>query len=95
MTSTAASAPTDMSERSDREIPRWRLHVLRAIALLFVVSGFFSYSEMLIHASATDRATIKAFLTCLWLMPFLAVRFPLKMLPIFFFKSTPDGRSFR
>ena len=33
MTSTAASAPPDMSERSDREIPRWRLHVLRAIAL--------------------------------------------------------------
>jgi hypothetical protein len=39
MTSTAASAPPDMSERSDTEIPRWRLHVLRAIALFFVVSA--------------------------------------------------------
>jgi len=29
---------------------------------------------------------IKAFLTGLWLMSFLAVRFPLKMLPIFFFE---------
>jgi hypothetical protein len=86
MTSTAASAPPDMSERSDREIPRWRLHVLRAIALLFVVSGFFSYPEMLIHASATDRGMIKAFLTGLWLMSFLAVRFPLKMLPVFLFE---------
>lgn len=43
MTSTPASAPPDMSERSDREIPRWRLHLLRAIALLVVVSVFFSY----------------------------------------------------
>jgi hypothetical protein len=86
MTSTAASAPPDMSERGDREIPRWRLHVLRAIALLFVVSGFFSYPEMLIHANATDRGMIKAFLTGLWLMSFLAARFPLKMLPIFFFE---------
>ena len=58
MTSTAASAPPDMNERSDREIPRWRLNVLRAIAFLFVVSGFFSYPEMLIHASATDRGMI-------------------------------------
>jgi hypothetical protein len=39
MTSTAAFAPPDMSEGSDREIRRWRLHILRAIALLFVVSG--------------------------------------------------------
>ena len=86
MTSTAASAPPNMSERSDREITSWRLHVLRAIALFFVVSGFFSYPEMLIHASATDRGMIKAFLTGLWLMSFLAVRFPLKMLPLFLFE---------
>ena len=30
MTSTAASTPPDKSERSDGEIPRWRLNVLRA-----------------------------------------------------------------
>ena len=86
MTSTAASAPPDMSERSDREIPRWRLHVLRAVALFFVVSGLFSYPQMLMHASATDRGMIKAFLTGLWLMSFLAVRFPLKMFPLFLFE---------
>lgn len=39
MTSTTASTPPDMSERSDREIPRWQLHVLHAIALLLVVRG--------------------------------------------------------
>jgi hypothetical protein len=84
MTSTAASASPDMSERSDGEIPRWRLNVLSAIALFFVVSGFISYPAMLI--SATDRGMIKAFLTGLWLMSFFAVRFPLKMLPIFLFE---------
>jgi hypothetical protein len=46
MTSTAASAPPDVSERSDREIRRWRLHVLRAIALLFVVPQAFSRSNI-------------------------------------------------
>jgi hypothetical protein len=86
MTSTAASAPPDKSERSDGEIPLWRLNVLRATALFFVVSGFISYPAMLIHASATDRGMIKAFLTGLWLMSFFAVRFPLKMLPIFLFE---------
>jgi hypothetical protein len=85
MTSTAA-APSDMNERSDREIPRWRLNVLRVIALLFAVSGFFSYPQILIHASATDRGMIKAFVTGLWLMSFLAVRFPRKMLPLFLFE---------
>ena len=41
---------------------------------------------MLIHASATDRGMMEAFLTRLWLMSFLAVRFPLKMFPIFLFE---------
>ena len=86
MTSSAAPAPTGTSEWDDSGISRWRLHVLRAIALFFLVSGFFNYPAMLIHASATDRGMIKAFLTGLWLMSFLAVRFPLKMLPIFLFE---------
>jgi hypothetical protein len=75
-----------MGEGSNKEISRWRLHVMRATALFFAVSGFFSYPQMLIQASATDRGMIKAFLTGLWLMSFLVVRFPLKMLPIFLFE---------
>jgi hypothetical protein len=86
MTATTASAAPDTNEGSDSEIPRRRLNVLRVVALLFAVSGCFSYPEMLIHASATDRGMIKAFVTGLWLMSFLAIRFPLKMLPIFLFE---------
>jgi len=54
--------------------------------LFFAVSNFFIYPQMLIHAAPTDRGMIKAFLTGLWLMSFLAIRYPLKMLPIFLFE---------
>jgi hypothetical protein len=75
-----------MGTSGAREVARWRLLVLRAVAFFFIVSGLLSYPQMLIHASATDRGMIKAFLTGLWLMSFLAVRYPLKMLPIFLFE---------
>jgi hypothetical protein len=74
------------SASSSGEIARWRLHLLRAVALFFAVSGLLSYPQMLIHASATDRGMIKAFLVGLWLMSFLAIRYPRKMLPIFLFE---------
>jgi hypothetical protein len=86
MTSTTVCVPAQMSERIDGEFPRWRLHVLRAIAVFFVIAGLLSYPQMLINASATDRGMIKAFLTGLWLMSFLAVRFPVKMFPLFLFE---------
>lgn len=73
-------------ESAAPEVPLWRLNVLRAIALLFVVSNLVKFPEMLLYASATDRGMIKAFLTGLWLMSFLAVRYPLKMLPLFLFE---------
>jgi hypothetical protein len=72
--------------RGEHDVSLAQLYILRAIALFFVVSGLLSYPQMLIHASATDRGMIKAFLTGLWLMSFLAVRYPLKMLPIFLFE---------
>jgi len=41
---------------------------------------------MLIEASPTNRGMIPGFLTGLWLMSFFALRYPLKMLPIFLFE---------
>jgi hypothetical protein len=86
MTNEAASAPTGPSERGGGEIAQWRLHVLRAVALFFVVSGLLSYPQMLLNAEPTDRGMIKAFLTGLWLMSLLVIRYPVKMLPIFLFE---------
>jgi len=86
MTSSAAAAPPELQETSGCAIPRWRLHVLRAVAVFFAVSGCLSYPQMLFNASANDRGMIKAFLTGLWLMSFLAIRYPRKMLPIFLFE---------
>ena len=85
MTEAAASMPTGPSG-SGADIAQWRLHFLRAVALFFVVSGLLSYPQMLLNAEPTDRGMIKAFLTGLWLMSFLALRYPVKMLPIFLFE---------
>src|SRR5438874_919514 len=86
MASTAASAPPAVRGRGDSEFRMWRLHLLRAFALLFVVTGFFSVPQMLFGAAPTDRGMIKAFLSGLWVMSFFALRYPLKMLPLFLFE---------
>jgi hypothetical protein len=64
----------------------WRLHFLRAFALLFVVTGFFSVPRMLFESNLTNRGMIAGFLSSLWVMSFFALRYPLKMLPIFLFE---------
>src|SRR5580765_4555515 len=86
MASTVDSASPNVPERREGEVPMWRVHMLRAFALLFVVTGFFSVPRMLIDAAATDRGMIKAFLSGLWVMSFFALRYPLKMLPLFLFE---------
>jgi len=73
-------------EPAKSEVAMWRVHVLRGAALLLVVTGFFSIPRMLLYAAATDRGMIKAFLAGLWLMSFLALRYPVKMLPLFLFE---------
>src|SRR5205809_3855743 len=79
------SASSSTTIRSD-EVAMWRLHLLRAFALLFLVSGFFSVPRMLFAHGATDRGMIKAFLTGLWLVSFLALRYPVKMMPLYLFE---------
>ena len=86
MASTDASAPAGTSEKGGGEIAMWRLYVLRAAALFLAISGIFTTPPMLMNASPTDRGMIKAFLTGLWIMSFFAVRYPVKMMPLFLFE---------
>ncbi len=86
MASTAESASPGPSERRDSEVPLWRLYLMRAIALVFVVSGFFNNLPGLIDPSPTARGMTNSMLGGLWVLAFLALRYPLLMLPIYLFE---------
>ena len=70
----------------DSEVPLWRLYLLRAGFLVFVVTGFFVHPQWLIHPSLTNRGMILAFTGGLWVMSFFGLRYPLQMLPILVFE---------
>ena len=81
MPSTAAAVvPTD------RQVPLWRLHVLRAMFLVFAVGGFFVHPQWLFDPDPTRRGMIEGMLAGLWVLSFFGVRYPLQMLPIFLFE---------
>jgi hypothetical protein len=86
MASTADPASPGIWKKGEHEVSAGRLYLLRATALIFVVSGCFSIPRMFIGAHPTDRGMIDAFLGGLWVMSFLALRYPLQMLPIFLFE---------
>ena len=68
------------------EVPLWRLYLLRLAGLFFIVTFIFGTLPRLIDHAPTERGMVLAFLSGLWVMSFLVVRYPLQMLPIFLFE---------
>jgi hypothetical protein len=71
---------------ADPEVPPWRLHLLRAMFLVFFVGGFFVHPAWMLDPSPTARGMIQGMTAGLWIMSFLGLRHPLRMLPIFLFE---------
>ncbi len=84
MASTAE--PASRRERRDLEVPLWRLYLMRAIALVFVIGGFSNYLPGLLDPDPTARGMTNSMLGGLWVLAFLALRYPLQMVPIFLFE---------
>ena len=82
----ASIAPPSPGHGRDREVPLWRLHLLRAGFLVLVVTGLFVHPQWIVDPSPTNRGMILAFTGGLWLMGFLGLRYPLQMLPIVVFE---------
>lgn len=80
---TIASVP----ERScEHGVSLVRLHVMRAMYLLLVVGlGAVILPEILSH-KLSARGVIPSLLGALWLLAFLGLRYPLKMLPLLLFE---------
>jgi len=73
-------------DRPEEDVSLWRLYVLRAMyLLLFVGLGASNLPELLRHDPAA-RGVIPSLLGGIWLLSFLGLKHPLKMLPLLMFE---------
>ncbi len=86
MTATAETAAPVATPRHDHEVPLWRLYVLRALFLVFVIGGFLVHPRWMFSPDPTARGMIEGMTAGLWAMSFFGLRYPLQMLPIFLFE---------
>jgi hypothetical protein len=85
MASTAAPASVSF-DSEENEVSLFRLYVLRAMYLVLVVGlGAMIVPELLSH-QLTSRGVIPSLLGAVWLLAFLGLRYPLKMLPLLMFE---------
>ena len=86
MASTAASALPLPESASDGDVSLVRLYVLRAAyALLVVGLGAVIVPDIISHR-LVDRGVIASLLGCVWLLAFIGLRHPLRMLPLLLFE---------
>ena len=86
MASTAASAPSTAVQATEREVPLWRLYVLRATYLLLIVGLGATIIPQLFDHEPTARGVIPGMLSGMWVLAFLGLRYPLQMLPMLLFE---------
>jgi hypothetical protein len=86
MASTAATASPHQESISEDEVSLVRLYVLRAAYLLLVVGlGAMIVPDIVSHR-LIDRGVIASLLGCVWLLAFIGLRHPLRMLPLLLFE---------
>ena len=77
---------TSIWQRGDQEVSPARLYAMRAAAVLAVFALGRSNLPDLIWPDPVGRGMITSILGGLWLMALIAIRYPLKMVPIFLFE---------
>jgi hypothetical protein len=80
----SATAPS-VWRRGDQEVSLARLYAIRAVALLGVY-GLFTTVMTLVDHAPDERGMLKAMVSGLWVMALIAIRYPLKMVPILLFE---------
>lgn len=68
------------------DLPLWRLHALRAMYLVLVVGLGATIVPDLVSHGLADRGVIASLLGAIWLLAFLGLRYPLRMLPLLLFE---------
>jgi hypothetical protein len=80
----SATAPS-VWRRGDQDVSLARLYAIRAVALLGVY-GLFTTVMTLVDHAPDERGMLKAMVSGLWVMALIAIRYPLKMVPILLFE---------
>ena len=85
MASTVAPPLTAFSA-GVREVPLWRLYVLRAMYAFIVLGLGAMILPVILDHELTSRGVIPSLLGAVWLLSLLGLRYPLQMLPILLFE---------
>jgi hypothetical protein len=86
MALSAASASRTATNRAEGEVSLARLYVLRATYLFLVVGLGALIVPVLIQHEPTARGVIPCLLGAVWLLAFVGLRYPLRMLPLLLFE---------
>ena len=85
MASTASkSRPAKTS--ADQDVPLWRLNLLRAAYLLLVIGIGVMILPIIVSHEPSARGVIPSLLLGVWLLAFVGLNLPLRMLPLLMFE---------
>jgi hypothetical protein len=87
MTSTDARVSPVAAMRPGDEVPLWRLYVLRATYLFIIVGLGAMIVPVVVSHEPTSRGVIPSLLCGVWLLSFVGLKLPLRMLPLLMFES--------
>lgn len=86
MSSNAASVSGPNDPASENAVTLVRLYILRATYLLLIVGlGAVNLPQLISH-EPMSRGVIPSLLGALWLLAFVGLRYPLRMLPLLLFE---------
>ena len=86
MASTAATALPVVANAAEGEVSLARLYVLRATYLLLVVGLGAMILPSLVRHEPLARGVIASLLGAVWVLAFVGLRYPLRMLPLLMFE---------
>jgi len=81
-----SAAPASTAVDTTTEVSLARLHILRATYLLLVVGLGATIVPVLFSHEPMARGVIPSLLGAVWLLAFLGLRYPLRMLPLLMFE---------
>jgi len=86
MASIAQQAGEPAAARTEDEVSLFRLYLLRAAYLLLIVGLGGMIVPQIVSHPITDRGVIAALLGAVWLLAFIGLIHPLRMLPLLMFE---------
>ena len=86
MTSAATTATPIRASLQDEDVPLWRLHLLRATYLLLIIGLGAMIVPAVLNHEATARGVIPSLLCGVWILAFIGLAQPLRMVPLLMFE---------